>query len=91
VPRTTEQFEEIRETRKQQIMEVAMKLFADKGFESASISSIAKEAKISKGLLYNYFDSKEDLLIQIVENGFNEMLNYFDPNKDGILTRDEFI
>lgn len=72
-------------------MEVALKMFADKGYESSSISSIAREAKISKGLLYNYFKSKEDLLIQIVEGGFQEMLSYFDPNKDGILTRDEFI
>ncbi|MCD4694744.1 MAG: TetR/AcrR family transcriptional regulator [Bacteroidales bacterium] len=90
-PKTSEQFEEIRESRKQQIMDVALKLFADKGYNSTSISSIAKEAEISKGLLYNYFDSKEALMIQITEQGFEEMLRYFDPNKDGELTKDEFI
>lgn len=91
MPRTTEQYEEIRETRKQQIMDVALKLFAAKGYDSTSISTIAKEANISKGLLYNYFISKEDLLIQLVTEGFQDMINSFDKNKDGVLTRDEFI
>lgn len=91
MPRTTEQFEEIRESRKQQIMDVALKLFADKGYDSTPISKIAKEAEISKGLLYNYFKSKEELLIQIVNAGFQEMFSYFDANKDGILTKEEFI
>lgn len=91
MPRTTEQFEEIRETRKQQIMDVALKLFAEKGYDSTSISKIAKDANISKGLLYNYFESKEDLLIQLVTEGFHDMINSFDRNKDGVLTREEFI
>jgi len=91
VPRTTEQFEEIRETRKQQIIDVALKLFAAKGYESTSISKIAMEANISKGLIYNYFESKEDLLIQLVTEGFHDMLDAFDLNKDGVLTKDEFI
>lgn len=91
MPRTTEQFEEIRETRKQQIMDVALKLFAAKGYDSTSISTISKEANISKGLLYNYFKSKEDLLKELVNEGFQDMIDSFDVNKDGVLTRDEFI
>ncbi len=91
MPRTTEQFEEIRETRKQQIMDVALKLFATRGYDSTSISTIAEEANISKGLLYNYFESKEDLLIQLVNEGFQDMIDAFDLNKDGILTREEYI
>ncbi|MEZ5083081.1 MAG: TetR/AcrR family transcriptional regulator [Bacteroidales bacterium] len=90
-PRTSKQFEEIREIRKKQIMDVAMYLFAEKGYSNTSISLIATKAKISKGLLYNYFTSKEDLLIHIFEEGIQEMLSFFDPNKDGVLTRDEFI
>ncbi len=90
MPRTTEQFEEIRETRKQQIMDVALKLFAAKGYDSTSISLISKKANISKGLLYNYFNSKEDLLIQLVNDGFEDMIDSFDVNKDGVLTSEEF-
>lgn len=90
-PKTSEQFEEIRETRKAQITGVALELFAKNGFAHTSISKIATTAGISKGLLYNYFKSKEDLLRHIMEEGMQEMLNFFDPNHDGILTREEYI
>lgn len=90
-PRTPEKFNEIRETTKQKIMEVALELFANEGYYPTSISKIAKKAGISKGLMYNYFESKEDLLKQIAFEGINEVFESFDPNKDGILTKEEFI
>ncbi|MCD4736195.1 MAG: TetR/AcrR family transcriptional regulator [Bacteroidales bacterium] len=89
-PRTTKQFEEIRETRKKQIMEIALELFADMSYSHTSISMIASKAKISKGLMYNYFSGKESLLVEIMEHGFDEMVELLDPNKDGILTKEEF-
>ncbi len=89
-PRTTKQFEEIRESRKKQIMDIALELFADKSYPSTSISMIASKAKISKGLIYNYFPSKEKLLVAIMEDGLDEMMSLFDPNKDGVLTEEEF-
>ena len=90
-PRTETQFEEIRENRRKQIMDVALELFADKGYNNTSISRIATEAKISKGLMYNYFKSKDDLLLNIFDDGMTAMFDLFDPDKDGILSRDEFI
>jgi AcrR family transcriptional regulator len=65
-PKSKEQFEIIRTQSRETIMEAALELFAHYGFHNTSISQIAKEAGISKGLLYNYFDSKEDLLKRIV-------------------------
>jgi len=91
MPRTPEQFEEIREEKKKLIMQVALELFANEGYHTTSISKIAKKAGISKGLMYNYFESKEDLLKNIVKDGINEILEYFDPNRDGVLTKEEFI
>ncbi len=61
-PRTSTQNKEIRESSKQQITEAAFRLFAKEGFTKTSISAIAKEAKISKGLIYHYFKSKEEIL-----------------------------
>ena len=61
-PKTSGQFKEIRADKKQLIIDTALNLFANKGYHASSISMIAKEAKISKGLMYNYFDSKEALL-----------------------------
>jgi len=84
-PRTEKQFEEIREEKKQLIMETAMELFALHGYENTSISQIARKANISKGLLYNYYESKEELLETILHTGIDELLEVFDPNKDGVL------
>ena len=71
-------------------MEVALELFSKEGYHSTPISRIAKEAGISKGLMYNYFESKDDLILRILENGLNQLAELFDPNKDGVLTGDEF-
>ena len=88
-PRTEKQFENIREARRQQILEAALKLFANNGYHSTSIAMITKEAGISKGLAYNYFNSKEELLKNIVFDGIDSLLEIFDPDKDGVLTREE--
>lgn len=50
-----------------QILAAALDLFAHQGFHNTTISQIAKNAGISKGLIYNYFSSKEDLLGGIID------------------------
>jgi AcrR family transcriptional regulator len=90
-PRTPEKFEEIREEKKHLIMEVALQLFANEGYHTTSISEIAKKAGISKGLMYNYFESKEDLLKAVILHGFESLMEFFDPNHDGVLTKVELI
>ena len=49
------------EARKQEILETAMKLFAEKGYEKTSISDIVKEIGVAQGLCYRYFPSKDIL------------------------------
>lgn len=61
-PRTKKQFEEIREASMRKIFDASLELFGTKGYESTSMSQIASLAGISKGLIYNYFNSKEELL-----------------------------
>lgn len=90
MPRTEEQLQQIRDSKRQLILDTALELFAEHGFHTTSISKIAKKANISKGLIYNYFESKEELLIQIMMHFLNRMYKEFDPNKDGILTVEEF-
>ncbi|OFX24384.1 MAG: hypothetical protein A2041_09915 [Bacteroidetes bacterium GWA2_31_9b] len=72
-------------------MDVTLELFANEGYYQTSISTIAKRAGISKGLMYNYFDSKDELLKAIVFNGMDSLIQFFDTNQDGILTRDELL
>jgi len=90
MPRTVEQYEEIRKRRRDQIMSTALMLFAKEGYHKVPISKIAEKAKISKGLMYNYFSSKEDLIKSILNEGLDEMFSVFDPDRDGFLTDEEF-
>lgn len=55
--------------RKRQVILASLKLFAKKGFHSTSIQDILDEAHISKGTFYNYFSSKKDCLVAILEIG----------------------
>ncbi len=89
-PRTSKQYEEIREEKKTLIMDVALEHFANVGFHSTTINHIAMHAGISKGLMYNYFKSKEDLLNEIIKRSVAEIYLYFDPDRDGYLAEGEF-
>lgn len=89
MPRTKEQVEKIRRKRVRQIMDASLNVFAHKGFHSATIADIAHQAGIAKGLIYNYFTSKEELLYQLIVDGFNNLIEKFDENQDGVLTNAE--
>ncbi|RPF54134.1 TetR/AcrR family transcriptional regulator [Aquisalibacillus elongatus] len=56
--------------KKQQIIESSIKLFAKKGFHSTSVQQIVNEANVAKGSFYNYFESKEDLMVSIYDYYF---------------------
>jgi AcrR family transcriptional regulator len=88
-PRTEKQYEGIREERKAQIKEVVLEIIFEEGFQNTSISKIAKRAGISKGLLYNYYESKEEMIREVIFDGMDKFMRIFDPNNDGILTDDE--
>lgn len=55
------------EDRREQIIDAAMRAFSQKGFTRATNKDIAREANITPGLIYYYFDSKEALLKAIIE------------------------
>jgi AcrR family transcriptional regulator len=67
MPRSKEQYREMREKTRKIILENALKLFATKGYHGTSINDIAKAAGISKGLAYNYFESKQKLMEALFE------------------------
>ncbi len=69
-PRTAAQNQLIREQRKEEIIATALELFAKNGYAATTTDQLAKGAGVSKGLLYNYFASKQELLMAI----FNHML-----------------
>jgi AcrR family transcriptional regulator len=60
------------EENKISILEAAEHVFSQKGFSLATMDDIAREAQFSKATLYRYFDSKRDILFEIVLNSFEE-------------------
>ena len=60
----------VSEERKVQILNAAEEVFAKKGFEDARMDDIADTTGLSKGTLYLYFKSKEDLIIAILDRIF---------------------
>ena len=68
---------------KNKIIEVALKLINEKGFDNVSVSEITKEAGVSKGAFYIHFESKEDLIEK-------QISMYFDDSKlEGIYSKYE--
>ncbi len=59
------------EVRKQELIDAALDLFADKGYDNTSINDIIDKVGVTKGAFYYYFKSKEQVLDEIVEK-FNE-------------------
>ena len=67
------------EQREAQILEAALAVFSRKGFDKATVPDIAREAGIAVGTIYNYFPSKRDVLVTIINKyvmePFNELVN----------------
>jgi AcrR family transcriptional regulator len=74
MPRTQKENERIRQMTKEKIHIVAMELFIKQGYHATSINDVAKHAGISKGLLYNYYKGKEELLASMVDARIGELV-----------------
>lgn len=78
--------------KRQQILEGAQDVFLRMGFDAASMNDITREARVSKGTIYVYFNSKEDLFVALCEHYrhtiFSSLLGKLDR---GFSTRQELI
>lgn len=60
-----EKKERITEQRRQQILDAALAVFSRKGYGEATIPDVSREAGTAVGTIYNYYESKRDLLLSI--------------------------
>ncbi len=65
--------EEMKMARREQILESALELFAVNGLKGVKIADIAKHAKFSQGLVYHYFQSKEDIYTELISVAFHRI------------------
>jgi AcrR family transcriptional regulator len=71
-PRSKEQNVQIKDERRKQILLAALKLFAKRGLAATKISDIAATANLSNGLVYHYFESKEQIFIELVSHAVEQ-------------------
>ena len=63
------------DSKRNSIMQNAAHLFATNGFSGASVLDISKACKVSKSLIYHYYDAKEDILYDVMTGHINELLS----------------
>jgi TetR/AcrR family transcriptional regulator, fatty acid metabolism regulator protein len=56
------------------ILDAAIKMFAERGFHTATVAEIARAAGVADGTIYLYFKSKEDLLLRLFDEKMTELL-----------------
>jgi AcrR family transcriptional regulator len=69
-------------TKKERIIQEAVNLFAEEGFESTSIQTLAAKAEVAQGLLYRHFRNKEDLLLFLIREGMSQVMHSLSPYTD---------
>lgn len=74
MPRSPEANDRIRHLTREKLLQAAMDIFIAKGYHAASVDDVARQAGVSKGLLYHYFSGKEGLLEAMVNNRIQEVV-----------------
>ena len=54
------------EKRKQELLQIAYRMFISRGYENTSVDEIIEEAGIAKGTYYYYFETKEQMLEEVI-------------------------
>jgi TetR/AcrR family transcriptional regulator len=88
---TTERKEREKEKRRNQIVDSAEKIFLEKGLEGTTMEEIAESAELSKGTLYLYFKSKEELYFAVNMRGLRLLTGILESVLDKGLTGAENI
>lgn len=57
---------------KQEILETATRLFAEKGLENVNVEDVVKELGVTRGAFYHYFKSREELISGVMYKSFND-------------------
>lgn len=71
----TEKFEKLDSAKKKIILDAAFEEFGEQGYDKASTNHIVKKAKIGKGMLFYYFNSKKELFHYLINYGIDYVLD----------------
>src|ERR1700712_3913263 len=74
---TKPRWERRKDARPQELLAAALDLFVERGFAATRLDDVARRAGVSKGTLYLYFDSKEDLFKAVIREGYVSRITEF--------------
>ena len=78
--------EEKRNARREQILAGARRCFAEHGYEGATVAKLEREIGLSRGAIFNYFPSKEDLFLELAARDTKRVSDVFlDRGLEGVL------
>jgi AcrR family transcriptional regulator len=89
-PRSPALNERLRAESRSRIIEHALRLFAEHGYDRTTIKMIADDAGISQGLIYAHFASKEELLVAIFEESMHDIRESFAAGADAAEPEERF-
>jgi AcrR family transcriptional regulator len=76
----------LEEIRKEQVLNATKKLIIDKGYSNFSMKDVASEMEMSTGMIYHYFENKEELLLKVLKysftNPYQKVMETVNPLKD---------
>lgn len=71
------------DTRREQLLELGVRLLSTRALDELSIETLAEEAGISRGLLYHYFGNKQDFHTAVVQRASDDLYDRTAPTGDG--------
>jgi AcrR family transcriptional regulator len=75
--------DEYREARRAQILAAARRCFIRQGFQETSMQDLLAEAGLSSGAVYNYFASKEEIIVAIAEESISQVISLMRESATG--------
>lgn len=87
-------FPEYREEAKNRIIKESVKFFSEKGYHKTKMSEIAESLGVSKGAIYQYFGSKEELFLEVIRDYIKytqkDLISFLDVHPPNEISNDEF-
>ncbi len=71
----TKRAEAVREQRRAQILDAALRVFAEKGYHGTAVSDVVKAAGVARGTFYSYFDSKDAIFLELLDGLLHTLRN----------------
>jgi AcrR family transcriptional regulator len=90
-PRSKALSQQMKAESRKAIISAALELFAKKGFSATTTDAIARKAKVSKGLIFTHFPTKQEILLAIINEEFDRLFPASREDDDSRTPKEKFV